>query len=169
MARNFDVSTVNPATVEQVNAAFADERYWHDRLEAYGGNGAITLDSLVVNTDGSIAIATTQDLTRGVLPGPLSKALPSRLTLLRAEIWRPADGGVVRGNIRISASGMSGSALGTADLAPLPEGSSLRFAGSVTVGIPLVGGQIEKFIAATIAKEIPGVGRFTSDWIAAHG
>ncbi|MCW1958132.1 MAG: DUF2505 domain-containing protein [Mycobacterium sp.] len=45
----------------------------------------------------------------------------------------------------------------------------MRFAGSVTVGIPLVGGQIEKVVAAMIVREIPGVGRFTSDWIAAHG
>ena len=169
MARSFDVSTVNTAAVEQVHAAFADDQYWRDRLEAYGGTGVISLDSLVVDTDGSIAIATSQDLRRGVLPGPLAKALPSRLTLLRAEVWRPAADGVVRGDIRISAAGISGTALGRADLAPLPEGSNLRFAGSVTVGIPLVGGQIEKFIAATIVKEIPGVGRFTSDWVAAHG
>ena len=169
MARSFDVATVNPVSVEQVHSAFGDELYWRDRLEAYGGNGAITLDSLLVDTDGVIAIATSQDLRRGVLPGPLAKALPSTLTLLRAEIWRPVGDGLVRGDIRISASGVAGSALGTADLTPLPDGSKLRFAGSVKVGIPLVGGQIEKFVVALIAKEIPGVGRFTSDWITAHG
>ncbi|MCB0930629.1 MAG: DUF2505 domain-containing protein [Mycobacterium sp.] len=168
MARSFDVSTVNRASVEEVRSALGSEQYWLDRLEAYGGNGAITLDSLVVNTDGGIALATTQDLRRGVLPAPFSNALPSRLTLLRAETWRPLGDGRVSGEVLISASGLAGSALGTADLAPAPQGSSLRFAGSVTVGIPLVGGQIEKFIAALIVKEIPGVGRFTSDWIATH-
>lgn len=168
MARSFDVSTVNPATVAQIHAAFADEDYWRDRLEVYGGNGVIRLDSLTVDSDGNIAVATTQDLREGVLPGPLAKAIPARLRLLRAEIWRPAPDGQVRGEVRITAQGMSGSALGNADLTPLPEGSSMRFAGTVKVGIPLLGGQIEKFIAAQIVKEIPGLGTYTSDWIAAH-
>lgn len=169
MARSFDVSTVNRAGVAEVHAAFGDKGYWLDRLEVYGGNGAITLDSLDVDADGGITLSTTQDLRRGVLPGPLAKALPSSLTLLRTETWRPVGDGRVRGEVRVSAAGVAGSALGAADLTPLPEGSSLRFAGSVTVGIPLVGGQIEKVVAAMIVREIPGVGRFTSDWIAAHG
>lgn len=173
VARSFDVSTVNRASVEEVQSAFGDEAYWRDRLEAYGGNGSITLDSLVVDAGGGITLTTTQDLRRGVLAGPfagpLSKTVPSRLTLLRAESWQPVGDGRVHGEVRISACGLAGSAVGTADLAPAPEGSSLRFTGSVTVGIPLVGGQIEKFITALIVKEIPGVGRFTSDWIATHG
>lgn len=172
MARSFDVSTVTPATVEQIHAAFADEIYWRDRLLKYGGNGVIRLDSLTVGSDGTIAIATTQDLREGVLPGPLSKALPSKLRLLRAEVWRPAAD-QVRGEVRITAQGMAGSALGNVDLIPVDDGagigSRMRFAGTVKVGIPLVGGQIEKFVAAQIVKEIPGLGVYTSDWIAAHG
>lgn len=168
MARNFDVSTVNAVTVEQVHAAFAEKRYWDDRLEAYGA-GSIVLDSLVVDPDGTITLATTQDLRRGVLPGPLGKALPANLTIVRAETWHPISDGRVRGDVTITAAGISGSALGTADLDPAPEGSTLRFAGTVTVGVPLVGGQIEKFITAAIVKEIPGVGRFTSDWIVDNG
>lgn len=172
MARSFDVSTVTPATVAQIHAAFADENYWRDRLEVYGGNGVIRLDSLTVGSDGAIAIATTQDLREGVLPGPLSKALPSTLRLLRAETWRPAADGRVHGEVRITAHGLAGSALGKVDLAPIADGSAtgslMRFAGTVKVGIPLVGGQIEKFVAAQIVKEIPGLGTYTNDWIIAH-
>jgi len=32
----------------------------------------------------------------------------------------------------------------------------------------VLGGQIEKYIAAEIVKQIPGVGRFTDDWIASR-
>ena len=39
MARSFDVSTVNRASVEEVRSALGSEQYWLDRLEAYGGNG----------------------------------------------------------------------------------------------------------------------------------
>ena len=159
---------MNRATVEQIHAAFGDERYWRARLDVYGGD-SIALDSLTVDADGTVEIVTTQDLRRDVLPAVIAKALPPGFALLRNEIWRPADDRRVRGEVTINASGVGGSALGSAVIAPMPVGSSMRFTGNVEVRVPLIGGQIEKYIAAEIVKEIPGVGIFTDDWISAHG
>jgi Protein of unknown function (DUF2505) len=54
-------------------------------------------------------------------------------------------------------------------LAPMSNGSSLRFTGTLEVRIPLVGGQIERYIGGQIADEIPDVQRFTTKWISEHG
>jgi hypothetical protein len=51
-------------------------------------------------------------------------------------------------------------------LTPVATGSSLRVRGMLEVRIPLVGGQIERFVADLIAKEVPQMQRFTAEWIA---
>lgn len=165
MARSFDVRTSNRSRVAEVQAAFGDRVYWLERLQSYGGE-SMTLDALTVAADGTIEVISTQDMRRGALPAVIAKALPDNFVLHRSEIWRPFDGGRLRGDVRIDASGVRGRARGSADVVPDDEGSSLRFSGTVEVGVPVLGGQIEKFIAAEIVKQIPEVGRFTDDWIA---
>jgi hypothetical protein len=167
MPRSFDVSTDTPASVEEVHSAFSDERYWLARLAAYGGD-TMTLDTLAVDADGAVAVATTQDLRHELLPGVLAKVFPADLTVLRTEIWRPIDGRRIKANVNITASGVSASGVGTAVLTPIAAGSSLRFAGTLEVGIPLVGGRIEKYIAGQIAEEIPELQRFTTNWISGN-
>ena len=165
MARSFEVTTSNRSPVAEVRAAFAQRLYWVERLEVYGGD-VMTLDALRVADDGTIEVVSTQDMRRGALPAVIAKALPADFALIRTEIWRPISDGVLRGDVRIDAKGVRGSAQGLADVTPQAAGSSMRFNGTVEVGVPVLGGQIEKYIAAEIVKQIPGVGRFTDDWIA---
>jgi hypothetical protein len=167
MPRSFDVSTDTPASVKEIHSAFGDEQYWLARLAAYGGD-TITLDSLIVDDDGSVAVATTQDLRHDLLPGVLAKVFPGDLKVVRKETWRPIDGRRVHGDVSITASGVPASGVGSAVLAPIADGSRLRFSGTLQVRIPLVGGKIEKYIAAQIAEEIPELQRFTTNWISEH-
>jgi hypothetical protein len=44
----------------------------------------------------------------------------------------------------------------------------LRFTGTVQVKVPLIGGQIEKYLSSKIGEEIPGVQRFTARWISGN-
>jgi hypothetical protein len=168
MPRSFDVSTETAASVEAVHSAFGDESYWLARLAAYGGD-AMRLDSLVVDADGTVAVATTQDLRHDVLPGRLAKVFPGDLKIVREETWGPIDGGEVRGEVSIEAFGAPASGVGTAVLAPIAQGSRLTFTGTLQVRIPLVGGTIEKYISGQIVEQIPEVQRFTAEWIAEHG
>lgn len=169
MARNFDVVTSSRASVAEVREVFSSREYWLARLQNYGGD-SMTLEALTVDDDGTIEIANTQDLRRGALPGAIAKALPSNFVLHRREIWRPVDATRLVGDIRVDASGVRGWATGDASVtAAGPDesaGSTLRFTGSVEVAVPVIGGQIEKFIAAEIAREIPGVSSYTDEWIA---
>ena len=165
MPRPFDVSTPSSATVGQVHAAFADESYWRARLAEYGGD-SIRLDSLEVG-EGSVFVGTTQNLSHDRLPVLIAKAMPGDLKVVREETWR-VIGDELRGDVVITTSGapISGSAI--AVVSPTADGSLLRFTGTVQVRVPLIGGQIEKYISSQISEEIPGVQRFTTRWISGN-
>lgn len=167
MPRSFDVTTETSATVAAVHSAFGNRDYWLARLSAYGGD-SMTLDTLVVDEDGTAAVTTVQNLRSDKLPAVFARVLPGDLKLIRTETWRPADRDEVHGEITIAARGVPGSGAGAAVLKPVPAGSSLRFAGTLEVRIPLVGGRIEQYIAYLIAKEIPTMQRFTTEWIGTH-
>lgn len=163
MPRPFDVRTDSCASVEKIRSAFGCEAYWQARIAEFGG-GATTLDALTVETDGTISVATTQGLSRGVLPGALARVFSGDLAIVRTERWWPDDDRV-SGEVTLAASGVPGQGRGSALLAPVPDGSSLTLSGTVEVRIPLVGGRIEKYICDQITVEIPALQRFTSDWI----
>ena len=156
-----------PASVEQVHSAFSDEDYWLARLAAFGGS--TTLDSLIVDADGTVTVTTTQDLRHDGLPGVVAKVFPGDLKILRKETWRPIGGRrVTRGG---QCRGARGAGIGPwrgAVLAPRGNGSRLRFTGTVEVKVPLVGGKIESYIAGQLAEQIPAIQRFTTAWITEH-
>lgn len=162
MARSFNGSAESTATVEGIHAAFGREDYWRDRLAT--SDAVTTLDSLDVRTDGTVAVRYTLDVGRQLLPGQVARLLPGDVTMQYVETWTP-DGRVVQGRIGVSVSGGLGSCNATSWLEPTPQGSTLRFEGSVKVKIPLVGGNLEKAIGADLAANIPSVLDFTTAWI----
>lgn len=166
MPRSFDVSTESPATVEQIHAAFGREDYWVARIAA--GAATTTLDSLIVDTDGTVTVRATQHLGRQLLPGPIAKVVPGELKLLHHETWTPVGDREVRGQVNVSAFGGIGSGGAEAWMTPAGGGATLRFAVKVEVKIPLVGGRLEKSIGAGLAESIPALERFTTTWIEEH-
>ena len=168
MPRPFDISSDSAAGVLQIHSAFADRSYWLARLAVYGGD-SIVLDALDVDPDATVRVVTTQDMRHDVLPGPLAKVFPGDLLVRREEIWRRTGDGRVCGDVHITATGAPLIGRGPATLAAIADGSRLRFTGTVEVKIPLIGGQVEKYICGQVCEEIPGVNRFTADWIARHG
>lgn len=167
MSRSFDILTESPASVEQIHAAFGREDYWLARIAA-GGAPTTTLDSLIVDADGTVTVRITQHVGRQFIPGPVAKFVPVGLNILNCETWRPVGRGQVRGHVNISASAGLGSGRAEVLLAPASNGSQLRYAVKVEVKIPLVGGRLEKSMGAGLAESLPAVQRFTTAWIAEH-
>ena len=165
MPRSFDVSADSPATVEQVHSAFSDEDYWLARLATM--NGRTALESLIVDDDQTVRVATTQDLGRDLVPGIVAKFYRRDLKVRHTETWRPIDG-QLRGEINVAVSGAPGSGSGAALVAPTQDGSRMTFEGSVEFKVPLVGGTIESFIAREFARGIPDIQHFITTWVTEH-
>jgi hypothetical protein len=166
MPRSFDVSVDSPARVEQVHAAISGEDYWLARLATL--NGSTTLESLVVDDDRTVRVATTQDLGRDLLPGIVSKFYRRDLKVRHTETWIPLGDNQLRGEITVAVSGAPGSGTGAALVAPIQNGSNLTFTGTVEFKVPLVGGTIESFIAREFAHGVPNIQDFTAKWVAEH-
>ncbi|UQX09666.1 DUF2505 domain-containing protein [Candidatus Mycobacterium methanotrophicum] len=165
MPRSFEVSAESSATVEQVHSAFSDEDYWLARLASL--NGSAGLESLIVDDDLIVRVATTQDLGRDLLPGIVAKFYGRDVQIRHTETWRPV-GGQLRGEISVAVSGAPGSGCGAASVAPIQSGSLLTFTGTVEFKVPLVGGAIESFIAREFAQGIPNIQDFTATWVSEH-
>jgi Protein of unknown function (DUF2505) len=166
MPRSFDIFTESPASVEQIHAAFGREDYWLARIEP--GAAITTLDSLIVDADGTVTVRVIQYVGRQLLPGPVAKLIPGELKMVHSETWRPVGDGQVRGQVSVSASPGLGSGRAETWLGPVGNGSQLRCAVKVQVKIPLVGGKLEKSIGDGLAESIPEMQRFTTNWIAEH-
>jgi hypothetical protein len=166
MSRSFEVVAESPDSVEQIHAAFSREDYWLARL---AGDASVTLDSLILDSDGTVAVQITQRLGRQLLPGLVAKVVPGDLGLQYSETWHPVDNGQMRGEVTVLASGGLGSTRSKNLVAPSGSGSQLRCAVNVEVKIPLVGGKLEQFLGANLADSLPTVLSFTTGWLAEHG
>jgi Protein of unknown function (DUF2505) len=166
MSRSFDGLTESPASVEQIHAAFSREDYWLARIAAGGAAATTTLDLLTADADGTVTVRTTQHLGPQLLPGFAARFIPGDVKLMHTETWRPDGDRQVRGEVNVSASGGLGSGRAETRLAPSGNGAQLRFAVSVKVKIPLVGGKLEKSIGSNLTQSIPAMLRFTTTWIA---
>lgn len=167
MPRSFDLQFESPASVEKVHWAFGQRDYWLARLAAFGGNK--TLDSLEIDDDGTVRVATCEDLHHGALPGLLTRFYRGDLNLTGTEEWRPAGDGRVTGDITVNVNGAPGSGHGSAVLARADSGSTLSLTGTVQFKVPLVGGTIEGFLAREFARGIPEIQRFTASWLTENG
>ena len=164
MSRSFDVLTESPASVEQIHAAFGREDYWLARITA--GGAETTLDSLVVDADGTVTVRTTEHLGRQLLPGPVGKIVSGDVKIVQTETWRPDGDGHLRGQVSAKASGGLGSVRAETWLAPTDDGGSqLHTALRLEIKIPLIGAKLEKSLGAGLAQGIPEMLRFTTTWI----
>ncbi|MBV8290775.1 MAG: DUF2505 domain-containing protein [Mycobacterium sp.] len=165
MPRSFDVAVDSPASVDQVHAAFSAEQYWLARLATL--NGSTALESLTVDDDRTVRVATTQDLGSDLLPGIVAKFYRRDLKVRHTETWTPS-GDQLRGEITVAVSGAPGSGSAAASVAPTENGSLLTLNGTVEFKVPLVGGTVESFIAREFAQGIPDVQDFTAKLVNEH-
>lgn len=163
MSNSFDVSSESPASVEQVYSAYGDEDYWLARNAALGGSKA--LESLVVDSDGTVTVTITEDLRPGMLPGILAKLYRGDLNIRSTERWKRAGSREVKGEISVAVTGAPASGRAAAVLAPSGSGSRLNLTGTVEFKVPLVGNKIESYLAREFAQGIPEIQRFTTTWI----
>ena len=144
--------------------ALSDEGYWLARLANYRA-GTDTLNSLTVDAEGTVTVATMLSVLGDRLPRMVTQLYRGDVKMVRNEKWTRVEGGQVRGQISTAAEGAPLSVRTEALLVPVPEGSRLTYTTTVHVRLPLVGGKIESHIASKVPEQIAGTHRFTMAWI----
>jgi hypothetical protein len=167
MPRSFDMAAEYDGTVEQIHHAFADERYWLERL-AQSGSDKATLDSITSDAedaDGGVDVITTQTIQADRLPGVVTQFHRGDLSFVREEAWTPVTDGRATAVVKGTIPGAPATLSGTATLSPTDRGARLVFNATVEVRIPLVGGKVENFIGSQLVDLLKAEQRFTTAWI----
>jgi len=147
-----------PEPPERIQAVLTDQQYLRDKLRTVGGPRA----ELVSWEQGErgVTVVLHQAVPDEVLPPLLSSMLPSGLTIRRTETWSSSGG-----SVHAVVDGAPGTITGTMHLEPDPDGCVLAAQLSSEVGLPLIGGTVEKMITDGIATLMETEYRFTLEWL----
>jgi hypothetical protein len=159
MPSRFEHRATFAATVDTVYATLVDQDFLTSRLRDIGGKGATLLGHEKI--DDGVVIRLRQGVDASRLPGAVRSILSGDLVVEREERWRghesagratingvPAE---IRSRTRLSAHG---------------AGSELVTSAEVKVGIPLIGGKIEKVVAEQVTKLLAAEAEYAEKWLA---
>lgn len=132
---------------DRVWAMLTDPAY---REEVCAATGALSyeVDSNADDAGGTVRVSR-------VLPAPDHKAVRKlvgdTVTVEQTETWGPAEeDGTRRAELRLQVKGQPATMTGSSTLAPDGSGSALDIEAELNVRIPLVGGSLEKELAAAV-------------------
>ena len=143
------------APVEAVAAMLADPSFREEVLARQRVlRGAVSID------DGRVRVEQVQ-AARG-LPSFATKLVGDEITIVQEEHWRTPT----EADLAISIPGKPGDMSGRATLAPRGDGTVESVDLSVSVGIPLVGGKIEKLVADLLRTALRKEHEVGVEWLA---
>lgn len=149
MSKPLSTSVELDADVETVFAALTGPS-WPAALDARLKDGS-TLVSAEPTPGGGLRVVQSRRLPDGI-PGFLLRFAPKDGTVTQTDVWGPATGGVRVGTWEVTFPGSPGTIKGDTRVEPAGAGSRWVVTGTVTVGIPLVGGKAEGFLAPLVEK-----------------
>ncbi|WP_028477142.1 DUF2505 domain-containing protein [Nocardia sp. CNY236] len=144
-----------------VLSAFADDRYWKDRVAAVGGPDA-RLESITSDGD-RLRVELVQAIPAEQLPAAITAVRPGDLVISRVEQW-DANTGAFQARVE----GAPAEVRGTLTLAGDATSATVTADGTIEVKVPLFGGKIEKAIAEHLTELLKREAEFTADWLAAR-
>jgi hypothetical protein len=163
MATSLEHRSAFPAPADAVYPTLVDEAFLTERLRAIGGKGAALLAHDRVGE--SVEFTLRQGVDASRLPGAVKTMVGGDLVVEREERWQP-DGARYAAVIRVSITGVPGEIQGQARLGDHGEGSLLVFRAQVRVGLPLVGGRLEKVVVEQVGKLLSTEAEFAETWLA---
>jgi hypothetical protein len=135
--------------VETVYAVLTGEAW--AQLKSAEMHDDTRVESREVGSGDAVTLVMSRGLPAGI-PGFLEKLLPKGGRVRQTERWGAAEGGARRGTWEGEIPGGPGSTHGTMSLEPTATGTRYRIQGEVKVGIPVIGGKAESFVAEMIGK-----------------
>jgi len=143
------------APVEAVAAMLADPAFREKVLERQRVlRGSVSIDG------GRVRIEQVQS-AQGI-PAFATKLVGDEITIVQEEDWRSPT----EGDVTVTIPGKPGDMSGRATLAPRGDGTVETVDLTVKVGIPLVGGKLEKLIADLLARALRKEHEVGVEWLA---
>lgn len=157
------VETSSPATVEQTFASHLDRGV---REQACRESGALSYDVVIEPAaDGGARVQVDRVMAPQV-PEFIRKFVGESIAIRQIEQWSaPGPTGTRTATVNLTIKGQPASMVGTAVLAPSPEGSTEVVSGDVKVAIPLIGRKIEPEIVKVIETAVRIEQRVGQAWV----
>lgn len=149
MPTSLSTSVVVPAAVEAVFAVLTGQG-WPVALDARLRDGSALVE-VVPLPAGGVRLVHSRRLPEGV-PSFLRRFVPADGRVTQTDVWEPARGGVRHGTWEVALPGSPGEVRGTTRVEPVGSGSRWVVEGTVAIGVPLIGGRAERFLAPLVEK-----------------
>jgi hypothetical protein len=147
-----------PEPPERIRQVLTDPTYLRAKLRAVGGPRG-ELVSREQHERGT-TIVLQQAVPDDALPSFLRSALPGDLTIRRTETWSSSSG-----TVHAVVDGAPGTVTGVMRLEPDPAGCVLGAQLTAEIGLPLIGGKVEKMITGSVGRLMEAEYRFTLEWL----
>jgi hypothetical protein len=150
MSKDLVHRTQVPASVHAVFELRTSERWVALKAERLRDGSSMVRRT--ERPDGGVDISVARELPSGV-PGFLEKFLPKDGKVIQNESWgAPDSAGRCTGTWSVEIPGAPAKLGGTSYVEPSGDGSVQVIQGTVKVGVPLIGGKAESFIAEMTTK-----------------
>lgn len=162
MSSRLEHRSTYPAPVDTVYSTLVDEAFLTERLKAIGGKNAALLSH---RREGDRAAFTLrQGVDAGRLPSAVRSILKGDLVVEREEKWKAEDDGYASIG-KVTITGVPAEIRSRGRLVE----AGLTVQAEVRVGIPLIGGKIEKSVAEQVSKLLAAEAEFAEKWLAERG
>jgi hypothetical protein len=153
------------ASPEAVFTMFTDPEFLRAKLEATEAV-AFEVVECTRTPDGGYRIVTNRTV-RADIPGFAKKFFKPENAMTQTEEWGPASDGAREGTWRIEPHGIpvSVSTSGTTRLASADGGAVQYIVARIKVGVPLVGGKLERFVYDQAKQTMDREHAFGQQWL----
>lgn len=163
MARRIEFTAQYQHPVETVHATLTSERYWQEFIAKAGGTNA---ELVSFSSDDSGTTATLkQFIARDKLPAVVQKAVKNDMVIVRVIQFGPLNG-TFAGNSKSTMEGRPKDGITTNfTIAPSGDAAEAAVTMEAAVGIPIIGGQLEKILLQNMESLVTQEAKWTSKWI----
>jgi hypothetical protein len=155
MPKRFEFSAEFDHPVERVHALLTDEDYWRSRA-ADGSSRAEVRVEAATSDDGQplVTVTMVETVDSDNFPALVRKVIRGEMRMERVDAWRPVHDGAARGLVTGRSTGIPVAIDGEYALRSHGAGSVLDVRGTITVRVPLVGGQIELLARQMVSQMV---------------
>ncbi|PRY14757.1 DUF2505 domain-containing protein [Kineococcus rhizosphaerae] len=151
------------AAPDAVFAVLVDPAFLRARAE---GDETVAHTESVAQDGDATVVTTSRTVRTDVLPAAAAKFIGATAVVDQVERWGPPEpDGTRRARLTLTVRSAPVELVATTVLAPTPGGSAAQLDGSLTVRVPLLGGQVEKAALPGLLQLIRSEVELAREWL----